>query len=93
MHKVVWTQEAEQDLESILGYYLAEAGRSGAESIYLRIREQVGSRRLFPERCRPGRVGGTREHVTQRLPYIVVVEVTPGLVPVVAVVHTARKYP
>lgn len=93
MHTVVWTDEAEKDLENILAYYLKEAGPAVAQSVFARLSEQVGSLRRFPERCRPGRVPGTREYVVARLPYIAVVAVTDSQVFVLAVVHTARKFP
>ena len=70
MFKVYWTEEAEQDIENILSYYLDQAGAHVAGAIYRRIREQVGSLRIFPESTRPGRVPGTREFVVSRLPYI-----------------------
>lgn len=93
MHRVVWTANAEDDLERLLAYYLNEAGIEVAESVHQRLREQVGSLKLFPERCRPGRVPGTREFVLARLPYIAVVLVDHKQVTILAVVHTARKFP
>ncbi|MCC4117940.1 type II toxin-antitoxin system RelE/ParE family toxin [Aromatoleum toluclasticum] len=61
MFKVEWTDEAERDLEDILFYYLEQVGHGGAESVYARIREQVGSLETYPERSRPGRVPGPRD--------------------------------
>lgn len=93
MFKVEWTDEAEQDLENILTYYLEEAGLRVADAIYGRIKEQVGSLKLFPHRCRPGRVPGTKEYVLHRLPYIAVVYIGDDTVSVLNLIHTARKYP
>ena len=93
MFKVEWTKEAEQDLETVLSYYLEVAGLQVANAIYVRIREQVGSLKLSPHRCRPGRVAGTKEYVLHRLPYIAVVDVGDDTVSVLNFVHTARKYP
>jgi len=93
MFKIEWTPEAEQDLESILLYHLEHAGVRIAESIYSRIKEQVASLTLFPQRCRPGRVAQTKEYVITRLPYVVVVYINDNMVYVLNVVHTARKYP
>ena len=93
MFKVEWTDEAERDLEDILLYYLEQAGHGVAESVYSRIREQIGSLDAFPERARPGRVAGTREYVVSRLPYIAIVDVADECVTVLNLVHTARKYP
>ncbi len=93
MHRVVWSEKAEADLENVLAHYLDDAGSEVATMVYQRIREQVGSLKLFPERCRPGRVTGTREYVLTRLPYIAVVVVDDDHVTIVALVHTARKFP
>ncbi len=93
MARVVWTEAAERDLDDILAYYVDEAGPEVAQAVFTRLREQVGSLRMFPHRCRPGRVAGTREYVLHRLPYIAVVKVQGDTVAVLALVHTARKYP
>jgi toxin ParE1/3/4 len=94
MFKVYWTQEAEQDLDNILSYYLEQAGFRVAESVYGRIKEQVGSLKIFPERTtRPGRVLGTREYVISRLPYIAIIDIDADTVSVLGVIHAARKYP
>ncbi len=93
MFKVAWTPEADQDLEDILTYYLEVAGLRVANVIYERIKTQVGSLKMFPQRCRPGRVPDTKEYVLHRLPYIAVVHIGENTVSVLNVVHTARKYP
>lgn len=93
MFSVEWTGEANQDLEDILTYYLQEAGLRVADAVFVRIKEQIGSLKLFPHRCRPGRVPGTKEYVLHRLPYIAVVHIGEDTVSVLNVIHTARKYP
>lgn len=93
MFQVNWTEEAEQDLDNILLYYLDQAGLRVAEAVYNRIRDQVGQLETFPESTRVGRVQGTRECVISRLPYIAVIDVGHDTVTVLSVVHTARKYP
>lgn len=93
MFNVVWTPQADQDLEDILTYYLEVAGLRVAHAIYERIKTQVGSLQMFPQRCRPGRVPDTKEYVLHRLPYIAVVHIGENTVSVLNVIHTARKYP
>ncbi len=93
MFEINWTEEAEQDLENILLYYFEQAGLRVAETVYNRIREQVGQLDSFPESTRVGRVQGTRECVISRLPYVAVIDVGHDTVTVLSVVHTARKYP
>lgn len=93
MFTVQWTEEAETDLENIITYYLDTAGEQVAKMVFDRLREQIGTLRNFPERCRPGRVPGTKEHVLSRLPYVAVVQITAQTVVVLNVVHTARRFP
>lgn len=93
MFQVEWTREAERDLENILTYYLSEAGLRVASAIFVRVKAQVGALKLFPHRCRPGRVADTREYVLHRLPYVAVVHVGEDTVSVLNIIHTARKYP
>lgn len=93
MFNVRWTDEAESDLENILTYYLEHAGSRVAEAVYTRIKAHVGSLKMFPERCRPGRVPGTKEYVISRLPYIAVVDIGAETVFILNIIHTARKYP
>ena len=85
--------EAEEDLDCIIDYYLEKAGLRVAEDIYGRIKSQVASLKTFPHRCRPGLVAGTKEYILSRLPYMVVVEITEDAVLIWSVVHTSRKYP
>ena len=93
MFQINWTEEAEQDLEDILLYYLDQACLRVAEAVYKRIRDQVGQLEIFPQSTRVGRVQGTRECVISRLPYIAVIDVGHDTVTVLSVMHTARKYP
>ena len=93
MFQVQWTNEAETDLENILTYYFDEAGERVAKAVHDRMREQIGKLRLFPERCRIGRIAGTKEYVLSRLPYVAVVQIEGQTVYVLNVIHTARKFP
>ena len=93
MYQVQWTDEAESDLENILTYYLDEAGERIARAVYDRLREQIGTLRYFPERCRIGRVAGTKEYVLSRLPYVAIVQIEERTVYILNVIHTAKKFP
>lgn len=46
-----------------------------------------------PSSGRPGRVSGTRELVLAALPYTVAYRVTCGVVEVLRVLHTSRRWP
>ena len=92
--RILWTDEALDDLAEIVAYYYAEASPRTVELVGRRIIEQVEGLPSFPERIRKSdRIPGAREFVVNRLPYIVFVKVQPDAVVVLNVVHTARKYP
>jgi toxin ParE1/3/4 len=92
--RILWTEEALDDLAEIVAYYYAEASPRTAESVERRIVEQIEGLPPFPERIRKSdRVPGTRELVVNRLPYIVFVKLTQDTIIVLNVVHTARKFP
>jgi plasmid stabilization system protein ParE len=92
--RILWTDEALDDLAEIAAYYYAEASPRTAESVERRIIEQVEGLPPFPERVRKSdRVSGARELVVNRLPYIVFVQLLPDAIVVLNAVHTARKFP
>jgi toxin ParE1/3/4 len=93
MYTIQWTREAESDLENILAYYAERLEIEHVDAIAHRIVNEIASLREFPNRCRMGRVSGTRELVISRLPFIAVVVVDADTVSVWAVVHTAQEYP
>ena len=92
--RILWTDEALDDLAEIAAYYYAEASPRTAESVERRIVEQIEGLPPFPERIRKSdRIPGARELVVNRLPYIVFVKLLEDAVVVLNVVHTARKFP
>ncbi len=92
--RILWTEEALDDLAEIVAYYYTEASPRTAESVERRIVEQIEGLPPFPERIRKSdRILGTRELVVNRLPYIVFVKLTQDEIIVLNVVHTARKFP
>lgn len=92
--RIVWADDALDDIEAILAHYFHEAGARTAQAVERRIVGQIESLLLFPERIRKsGRVPGARELVINKLPFIVFVRVLPDTIIVLNVVHTARKFP
>ena len=92
--RIVWTNEALADLESIVVYYYENVGLETALAVERRIVAQVESLQDFPERVRASeRVPGAREAVVSKLPYIAFVRVTENDIQVLNVVHAARKFP
>ena len=92
--RIVWTDEAIDDLEEILAYHYAESGQRTAEAIERRIVEQVKWLPPFPERIRTSdRIPGARELVICRIPCVAFVKALPDAIVVLNLVHTARKFP
>jgi plasmid stabilization system protein ParE len=92
--KILWTDEALDDLAEIIAYYYAKVSPRTAESVERRIVQQIEGLPPFPERIRnSARIPGARELVVNRLPYIVFVKLQPDAIIVLNIVHTARKFP
>lgn len=92
--RILWTDEALDDLEEILAYYYLEASPKVAEAVERRIVGEIESLPPFPERVRVSdRVPGTRELVVNKLPYVVFVQLRDEAVIVLNVVHTKRRFP
>jgi toxin ParE1/3/4 len=92
--RILWADEAIDDLSEIVADYITEASPRTAESVERRIVEAVEGLPPFPERIRKSeRIPGARELVVSRLPYIVFVKLLPDAIIVLNIVHTARKFP
>lgn len=92
--EILWTDEALDDLASIIAYYSVEISPAIAESIADRIIEQVKALPPFPERARESeRLPGIRELVITRLPYIAFFKRKDEQLIVLNIVHTARNFP
>ena len=92
--RILWTDEALDDLEEILAYYYLEASPRTAAAVERRIIAEVEALPPYPERIRESdRVPGTRELVVNKLPYNVFLQVTGDEIVVLNVLHTKRKFP
>lgn len=90
--RVRWTRPALTDLDEIQLYMAQESPAAAyrlAHGLFERTQLGLSS---SPEMGRVGRVRNTRELVFSDLPYIVVYRLSDA-VDVLAVVHTARKWP
>jgi toxin ParE1/3/4 len=47
----------------------------------------------FPQSGRPGRIEGTHELVIPGLPYIIPYRIVNGMIRLLSVIHTSRKWP
>jgi len=92
--RILWTDEALEDLVEIVADYYANASSSAAESVERRIIEHVEALPPFPERIRKSdRIPGAHELIVNRLPYVVFVKLLSEEIVVLNVVHTARMFP
>lgn len=92
--RILWTDEALDDLEEILAYYYLEASPRTAAAVERRIIGEIESLPPYPERIRESdRIPGARELVVTKLPYVVFVQVLEDAIVVLNVVHTKRKFP
>ena len=89
---VIWTRPAARDLGAIQDY-VARDNPVAAYRLTQTVRQCVRHLTDHPNMGRQGRVGGTRELVISRTPYIVPYRVRGDQVEILAVFHGARKWP
>jgi toxin ParE1/3/4 len=87
--RLIFAEPAARDLNDIIDY-IALDNRDAAEKVYRAI--AAASERLtdFPEMGRPGRLPGAREFAVRSVPYLIVYEIDPNVVTILAVFHGAR---
>ncbi len=89
--KVIWTPEAQQDRIDIWDYIAADSPRAAArmDAIFSSAITQLTQHPMLGQ---PGKIAGTRElipHESYRLVY----EIDREIVWILALVHTARRWP
>ena len=77
----------------MIGDYIAEENKEAAYQVLIQIQAAADSLALHPEIGRPGRVEKTRELVITGLPYILPYYIEKNEVRILAVIHSARKWP
>jgi addiction module RelE/StbE family toxin len=90
--KVIWLRRALWHLSAIRRY-ISEDNPDAALAMLQRIYESANRLEIFPEIGRPGRVPGTRELPIVNSPYIVVYQIGHENVEILAVFHSARRWP
>lgn len=90
--KIEWSPEAAADFAGIVAY-IHEQNPSAADHVAHTMYDSAASLESFPNRGRPGRVGGTRELVLAPLPFIVVYRVKRNVVEIARVLHGAQRWP
>ena len=89
--RVVWTPEAQQDRADVWDYIAADNARAATRIDEL-FSDTAASLAEHPMLGRPGKIPGTREiipHESYRLVY----EIDGETVWILALVHTARRWP
>ncbi len=90
--KLRFTRQAIQDIESVYDY-IAEENPIAAQSVLDQIESLVGQLPLHPKLGRSGRVADTRELVIPNTPYLVTYRITDFHVDILAIIHSARRWP
>jgi toxin ParE1/3/4 len=91
-HRIDYAERYFRRLEDI-HERIAEGNPAAAARVVERVRTVVERLGRFPALGRPGRVAGTRELVIPNTPYIAVYRVTDGTIQVLALMHSAQRWP
>ena len=91
--KLRWTNLALNDLEAIGDYIRRDSSAEISARLIKQIVTGVGSLTTFPHLGRAGRVPETRELVVPNTSYIVPYRVKDNEVQILAVFHSARRWP
>ncbi len=87
-----WMPLAEQDLEAAYDY-VRQDNEEAARKLVAQIFSSVGMLMRHPFAGREGRVKGTRELVVARTPYVVAYRIHEAEIQILAVLHTAQRWP
>jgi addiction module RelE/StbE family toxin len=92
--RVVWTDDALDDLESIRSY-IEEDSPAAAMRVLRRLRDALQRLADNPRMGRTGRVLETRELVFSNLPYIGVYRILEDAdrIEILDIIHTSQDYP
>ena len=90
--EIIWREVAILSLERARAY-IAQDNPTAAERVYDRILRSVLNLADMPNMGRPGRVEDTRELVVANTPYIVAYTVLDEQVVIIAIQHSAQKWP
>lgn len=91
MHRLLWTDEALEDLTAIVAY-IAERNVAAALKLRDAVRDTADNMARSPLLYREGRVAGTREAVVHPN-YLLVYRADSETVEVAAVLHAPMRYP
>ena len=90
--KIVWLARAVADRDAIVNIIARDSPRAAREQGD-RIQASIDLLSGIPEAGRQGRLGGTREKVLPRTPYVVIYRLSRDKIDVLRVLHGAQKWP
>ena len=90
--RVKWLRTALQNLTTE-AEYIAQDNPAAAAELVTSVVKAVARLARYPASGRAGRVIGTRELVIPSTPYIVPYRVRLGVIEILRVLHSARKWP
>jgi len=91
--KIIWANEAIQDLKSIQTYIEHDEPVAAIDTILFIAQYAEETLEHFPFAGRRGKVKNTRELVIPRLPYLLPYHIEDNTIFILAVIHTARLWP
>lgn len=89
---IVWTAAALRDLAAIREFVARDNPAAADRQVRL-ILAAIAELPSFPQVGREGRVGGTRELVVSRTPYLVPYRVRGEMIEVARVLHARQRWP
>jgi toxin ParE1/3/4 len=89
---ILWSRTAVEDLQQLRSF-IAQHDPSAAARTAGAILDAVDNLRRYPGMGRPGRLPGTRELIVAGTPCIVPYTVSDGVVQIITVLHSSRKWP
>jgi addiction module RelE/StbE family toxin len=90
--KIRWTKRAIRSLTSI-HEYISKDSPAAAARVAAAVLDATVQIERFPQSGRPGIRKGIRELVVPGLPYIIPYRIVDGVILMLSVIHTSRKWP
>lgn len=92
MNRTLWTRQASEQLAAAYDFIVSEHPTAAGRQLDLILRA-VENLVNFPEMGRVGRIEGTRELVIPGTPYLVAYRLKGATVRILALLHSARRWP
>jgi toxin ParE1/3/4 len=92
MNRIIWTEQAADDLEAAAAFIEQHRPGSGAK-LLARLMQALTALQEHPEIGRHGRIRGTRELVLSGSPYLAVYCTDSAQITLLAFLHSSRKWP